>query len=143
MKRLLACVGLMVAAAALSGCYYDPGYTYVRGGGSAGDAYYGGYYGCCYAPGVSVGISSHWYGGSRYPRYHGRDYGRDYRHRDNDRGHYRDDGHSGHRDSQRGGRHSRDRDDRRHCPPPRPVAPGVQAQSADAFATVKRIRRDI
>jgi len=133
MKRLLACVGLMVAAAALSGCYYDPGYTYVRGGGSAGDAYYGsgttyyaspydsyygpayygGYYGCCYAPGVTVGISSHWYGGSRYPRYHGRDYGRDYRHRDNDRGHYRDDGRSGHRDSQRGGRHSRDRDDRR------------------------------
>jgi hypothetical protein len=71
MKRRLAWVGVLVAAAALSGCYYDPGYTYVRGGGAAGDAYYGtgttyyaspydsyygpayyggyygGYYGCC------------------------------------------------------------------------------------------------
>ena len=138
MKRLFACVGLMAVAAALSGCYYDPGYTYVRGGGPAGDAYYGtgttyyaspydsyygptyyggyygGYCGCCYAPGVSIGISSHWYGGSRYPRYRGRDYGRDYRHHDNDRAHYRDDGRSGHRDPHRGERRSRDRDDRRH-----------------------------
>ena len=133
MKRRLACVGLMVAAAALSGCYYDPGYTYVRGGGAAGDAYYGsgttyyaspydsyygyygpayygGYYGCCYAPGVSIGVGTYWYGGSRYPRHHGRDY----RYRGNDRGHYRHDGRSGHREPQRGGHRSRDRGDHRH-----------------------------
>jgi len=85
MKRLLASLVLIVAAATLSGCYYDPGYSYVRSSGYAGDAHYGdggnayyatpsyyggyyggGYYGCCYAPGVSVGVSSVWYGGSRY-----------------------------------------------------------------------------
>lgn len=88
MKRLLASVALIVAASALSGCYYDPGYSYVRSQGYGGDAYYGdggnayyaapgyydGYYGNSYygsgyygySPGVSVGISSGWYGGSRY-----------------------------------------------------------------------------
>jgi len=90
MKRLLAGLVLIAAAAALSGCYYDPGYSYVRNSGYGGDAYYGqggggyyvapsyyggyygngyyggGYYGCCYAPGVSIGISSGWYGGPRY-----------------------------------------------------------------------------
>ena len=88
MKRLLASLALIAAASALSGCYYDPGYSYVRGSGSSGDAYYGqggnayyaapsyhdGYYGSGYSgggyygysPGVSVGISSGWYGGSRY-----------------------------------------------------------------------------
>src|SRR5574337_268568 len=87
MKRQLACVVLAVAAAALSGCYYDPGYSYVRGSGYGGDAYYGsgstyyaapgyydgyypayygGYYGCCYAPGVSIGFSGYWQGGSHY-----------------------------------------------------------------------------
>ena len=101
MKRPLSVVALILAAATLSGCYYDPGYSYVRGSGHGGDAYYGdgssaryvepaydgyygggyygsGYYGCCYAPGVSVGISSTWYGGSRYrpEDYRGRrDYG--------------------------------------------------------------------
>lgn len=133
MKRRLACVGLMVAAAALSGCYYDPGYTYVRGSGAAGDAYYGsgttyyaapydgyygyygpayygGYYGCCDAPGVSIGVSTHWYGGSRYPRHHGRDY----RHHGRNRGHYRHDGRSGHRDPPRGHHHTRNRGDHRH-----------------------------
>lgn len=88
MKRLLASLALIAAALALSGCYYDPGYSYVRGSGYGGDAYYGeggnayyaapgyydgyygrgyyggGYYG--YSPGVSIGISSGWYGGSRY-----------------------------------------------------------------------------
>ncbi len=87
--------GLVMAGAAaiLSGCYYDPGYSYVRSNGYGGDAYYGqrtavyqggydvapgygydggyyggGYYGYGYgyAPAVSVGISRRWYGGSRY-----------------------------------------------------------------------------
>jgi hypothetical protein len=88
MKRLLASLALIAAASALSGCYYDPGYSYVRGSGYSGDAYYGeggnayytapgyydGYYGSGYygdgyygySPGVSIGISSGWYGGSRY-----------------------------------------------------------------------------
>jgi hypothetical protein len=102
MKRLLASLALIAAFSALSGCYYDPGYSYVRSSGSGGDAYYGeggnayyaapsyygGYYGSGYygdgyygySPGVSIGISSGWYGGSRY-RHDGwghRDY-RDYR----------------------------------------------------------------
>lgn len=95
MKRLLASLVLIVAVVTLSGCYYDPGYSYVRGSGYAGDAYYGdggnvyyarpsyygGYYGCCYAPGVSVGVSSVWYGGSRYRHdgYRGYRGHRDYR----------------------------------------------------------------
>ncbi|WP_426689492.1 lipoprotein [Rhodanobacter ginsengiterrae] len=106
MKRLLSSLILVAAAATLSGCYYDPGYSYVRGSGYGGDTYYGagsratyvapvyddgyyggyyggGYYGCCYAPGVSVGISSSYYGaGSRY------------RDHDHDRRDYRD--HAGH-----------------------------------------------
>lgn len=73
----------------LAGCYYDPGYGYVRNG-SGGDAYYGeetmttvvdpgyGYYdngygygpGCCYS-GVTVGAVWYDYGGRRY--YRGRD----------------------------------------------------------------------
>ncbi|MDR6640811.1 hypothetical protein J2X57_000005 [Luteibacter sp. 1214] len=73
----------------LTGCYYDPGYGYVRNG-SGGDAYYGeettttivdpgyGYYdngygygpGCCYS-GVTVGAVWYDYGGRRY--YRGRD----------------------------------------------------------------------
>jgi hypothetical protein len=87
MKRLLASLALITAAAALSGCYYDPGYSYVRGSVYSGDAYYGqggnayfvapnyydgyyGYYGCCYAPGVSIG----YYGDSRYRYYRGGGY---------------------------------------------------------------------
>jgi hypothetical protein len=89
MKRVLAGLVLVAATATLSGCYYDPGYSYVRpvattGGG---DAYYGtgvtydsgyyaapgyyypsyGYYGygCCYGPAVSIGIGG-WYGGGYY-----------------------------------------------------------------------------
>lgn len=162
MKRLLASLALIAAASALSGCYYDPGYSYVRGSGSSGDAYYGdggnayyaapsyydgyygsgyygGGYGCCYSPGVSVGISSGWYGGgSRYR--HDDDRGhRDYRrysgqwqgHRDGDgrshggggdRGHsergqgQRPSGdHGGDRGGSRGGDHSRGGDrDHRH-----------------------------
>jgi hypothetical protein len=92
MKRLFAGLAVVAVAATLSGCYYDPGYSYVRGSGYAGDAYYGraapvyqggyyaapgyydGYYGygygCCYASGVSVG----YYGGSRYNYYRGGGY---------------------------------------------------------------------
>ena len=148
MKRLLACLVLAVAAAALSGCYYDPGYSYVRGSNYSGDAYYGssstyyaapgyydgyypgyspayynGYGGCCYAPGVSIGISGGWYGGSRYRDYRGyRGHG-DYR-----RGNYsgarahdqrgdsrgRRAGASNDRGSYRGGRSSDGNHDRRH-----------------------------
>lgn len=109
MKRLLSGLVLVVAAATLSGCYYDPGYSYVRSDGAGGDAYYGqrtavyddgyysapGYYGNSYygggyygyAPGVSVGISSGWYGGSGY-----RDGGRDWH--GEGRGHWQQ-GHEG------------------------------------------------
>ncbi|HEX7815686.1 hypothetical protein [Dyella sp.] len=87
MKRLLAGLLLVAATAGLSGCYYDPGYSYVRGGSSAGDAYYGsggsvvyddggyypgywypsyGYGGCCYGPGINV-----WYGHTYYRGYRG------------------------------------------------------------------------
>ncbi|WP_266171824.1 hypothetical protein [Dyella subtropica] len=89
MKRLLAGLTLAAVTAVLSGCYYDPGYSYVRSSAYVGDAYYGrgtvvyddgyyapgyygyapgyygGYYDCCYAPPVSVGIGGIWYGGSR------------------------------------------------------------------------------
>lgn len=118
MKRVLSGLLMVVAAATLSGCYYDPGYSYVRGSGDAGDAYYGdggatyvapsyyggyygngyygyggGYYGCCYAPGVSVGVGSVWYGGSRYRHddYRGR---RDY---DRHAGHWQGRSDGGHR----------------------------------------------
>ena len=114
MKRLLSGLAVVVAAATLSGCYYDPGYSYVRSHGAGGDAYYGqrttvyddgyyatpgyydgGYYGNSYygggyygyAPGVSVGISSGWYGGSGY---RDGDRGR----RDEGRGHWQQ-GHEG------------------------------------------------
>jgi len=93
MKRLIAGLTLAVAAATLSGCYYDPGYNYVRPtaysgayyGSSTvtyGDGYYApsygyygpsygyGYYGCCYAPGVAIGLGG-WYGGHRYYGGHG------------------------------------------------------------------------
>jgi hypothetical protein len=113
MKRLLAGLALALGTAALSGCYYDPGYSYVRGNGYQGDAYYGegpsviyepdyygygGYYGpgwgygCCYRSGVSVGVTGVWHRDSH--RYRGRDW---------NRGHYHD----------RGGRHEwRGRSDR-------------------------------
>lgn len=87
--------GLVIAATAtlLGGCYYAPGYSYVRGNGG-GDAYYGraapvyddgyyaapgyygpgyydsyggGYYGgCCYSSGVVLGVGGTWRGGPRY-----------------------------------------------------------------------------
>jgi hypothetical protein len=122
MKRLLASLVLIVAAAALSGCYYDPGYSYVRGSAyyvAPGyyDGYYGGYYGCCYAPGVSVGVSSVWYGGSRYRHDGYRDH-RDYRsHAGQWRGHGdgRSDYRGGSRDGNRQRRDSRSGDrDHRH-----------------------------
>lgn len=92
MKRLLCGIVLVVLAGLLSGCYYDPGYSYVRGNGYVGPAYYGytydngyyvaptwydgwygnygygyggyGYYGCCYA-------RHGWYRGGRGYRYRG------------------------------------------------------------------------
>jgi hypothetical protein len=97
MKRLLACLVLVVAATTLSGCYYDPGYSYVRSTGYSGDVYYGtsyyaapgyspyygygygyygpgyGYYGCC-----GFGLYGGYYGGGGYWRggrwYGGRGY---------------------------------------------------------------------
>jgi len=90
MKRLLSGFVLVALAALLSGCYYDPGYSYVRASPYAGPAYYGngvvysdgyyvapgwygygydGWYGCCYAPGVTIG--GVWYGGRGYRHYRG------------------------------------------------------------------------
>jgi hypothetical protein len=98
-KRLLSALILIVLMSLLSGCYVAPGYSYVRGGGYGGDAYYGsgpavvyngyypygygygyggypygyygGYYGCCYGPGVIIGGG--WYGRGYYGRgYYGR-----------------------------------------------------------------------
>ncbi|GAB3793047.1 hypothetical protein [Dyella agri] len=90
MKRLLSGFVLVAFAVLLSGCYYDPGYSYVRATPYAGPAYYGngvvygdgyyaapgwyggwydGWYGCCYAPGVTVG--GVWYGRGGYRHYHG------------------------------------------------------------------------
>lgn len=116
MRAVRAVLALVIGTAALSGCYYDPDYSYVRGSGYSGDAYYGegrtviyddGYYGPGYVgpgyydggyygggyyggygypPGVSVGIGTVWYGGGSH--HHGRD--RDYR-RDRDRHDYRGD----------------------------------------------------
>jgi len=95
MLRLLAGLGLVATTLLLSGCYLGPGYSYVRQAGYQGDAYYGqsrvyddGYYvgsgytpyygagygtrygyGCCYAPGVSVGVGAVWYDRPRYRSY--------------------------------------------------------------------------
>jgi len=85
MKRALAKLGLLSVVAMLAGCYVDPNYDYVRREGVQGDVYYGqstpvyedgyyapygydsyygygGYAGCCYTPGVRVGVSRVWYG---------------------------------------------------------------------------------
>ena len=134
MKRLLALVSILGATALLSGCYVAPDYSYVRGNGYQGGAYYGSgpavvyndsyyaspyyygsYYGCCWAPGITVG--GVWYSRPRYDRddYHRRHV---YYHRDGDRqrhdwhghpaprrgyeGHYRGaHGHPGHDDRHR------------------------------------------
>ncbi|HXE77518.1 MAG TPA: hypothetical protein VN614_04655 [Rhodanobacter sp.] len=92
MLRLLAGLGLVATTLMLSGCYLGPDYGYVRQTGYQGGAYYGqsraydgGYYlgsgyapyyygsgygyGCCYAPGVSVGVGAVWYDRPRYRRY--------------------------------------------------------------------------
>lgn len=118
MKRLLASIVLIAATSALAGCYYDPGYSYVRSSSVGGDAYYGqggtvyesapgyyggyggyypgyypsyygGYYGCCYTPGVTIGVSRTWYGGRHYRG--GRDYHRRGHHGSRDHG-YRGNG---------------------------------------------------
>ena len=100
MKHWLAACFLLGATVSLTGCYYDPGYSYVRGNHYAGDAYYGqaapvyndgyyapgydgyydGYYGCCYGPDVTIGIGGGWYGGRHYYR-GGRDYYRGHAYR--------------------------------------------------------------
>lgn len=91
MLRLLAGLTLVATTLLLSGCYLGPNYSYVRQAGYQGDAYYGqsqvydgGYYlgsgyapyygtgygyGCCYTPGVSVGVGAVWYDGPRYRGY--------------------------------------------------------------------------
>lgn len=127
MKRLLAGFVLVALTALLSGCYYDPGYSYVRATPYAGPAYYGngvvygdayyaspawygggwydGGYGCCYAPGVAVG--GVWYdrGGYRHYRGRGGDWHGEGRGGNRWHGGGDDRGHSG------GGRHH---DDHRH-----------------------------
>lgn len=133
MKRMLAGLALVLGTAALSGCYYDPDYSYVRGNGYQGDAYYGegpsviyepdvygyygpgwGYYGgCCYSSGVSVGVSSTWYGGSHHYRGRDRDWRSDQRRYDrDDRDRYRRGDGDG--DGYRRDRRDRDRDHDRH-----------------------------
>mgnify|MGYP001114403767 CR=1 FL=1 len=91
MLRLLAGLGLVATTLLLSGCYLGPSYSYVRQPGYQDGAYYGqsqvydgGYYlgsgyssysgagygyGCCYAPGVSVGVGAVWYDRPRYRGY--------------------------------------------------------------------------
>ncbi|WP_329740797.1 hypothetical protein [Dyella sp. A6] len=118
MKRLLAIASILAATALLSGCYVAPGYSYVRSNGYQGGAYYGrgpaviyndsyyaspyyygygGYgYGCCVAPGITVG--GVWYSRPRY--------GGDY-HRDRDHGGWHG------RPAQRGGYHGDGGHDRR------------------------------
>ncbi|HWU75995.1 MAG TPA: hypothetical protein VN043_05795 [Rhodanobacter sp.] len=67
MKRYLASLALIVVAAALSGCYYDPGYSYVRGSGQTGDAYYGSGSSTYYtAPGYYDGYYGSGYYGNAY-----------------------------------------------------------------------------
>lgn len=148
MKRLLASMVLIAAVSALAGCYYDPGYSYVRGSSYGGDAYYGqggsgyivspgdygsyypnyypGYYGgyngygCCYAPGVTIGLSRTWYGG----QYGGQRY-RGYRNHD-----YR--GHRGHRDYRERGSHGgRDHGYRGQGNAPRPRAEASRARTSE------------
>ena len=116
MKRLLASLALGVAAATLSGCYYDPGYSYVRSSGYGGDAYYGrggsdyvvpgyydGYYGSGYyggygySPGVSVWYSDSHYRHGGYRGYRGH---RDYRGHE---GHWRGRGDAGGHRREHGG----------------------------------------
>ncbi len=117
--KSLSRIGLaLVLFAGVSGCVYDPGYSYVRPDGYYGDAYYGtryapayydygygyapgyyGYYGYAY-PAIGFGLrySDRYYRGGRYDR------GHDYRGH-GDRGHY----HDGH---DRGSSHGRHRDQR-------------------------------
>lgn len=135
MKRTIAILGLVAAVVSLSGCYYGPGYSYVRDNGYQGDVYYGrsapvyednyytapGYYdydGCCYGygygSGVRIGVSRTWYGGARYRH--------DYRgrwHDDHARGgdrrpSYRNDDHRDHGQSHGGSDRRSDDGNRRH-----------------------------
>lgn len=125
MKRLLSGIVLVVLAGLLSGCYYDPGYSYVRGNGYAGPAYYGytydngyyvaptwydgwygnygygyggyGYYGCCYVRHGGYRGGGYRYHGGHAPR--GGWHGSGGSHGGHDGG--------GHRGGHRGGDHHR------------------------------------
>lgn len=120
MQRLICGLAVIAFAALASGCYVAPPYSYVRGTTYAGSAYYGegptviyrssyddypyapyygGYgYGCCWAPGVTVG--GVWYrsGGHRY--YRGNTRGNGWR--GNGQGHGHGNRGNGHRDDGRG-----------------------------------------
>ncbi|HEX7112974.1 MAG TPA: hypothetical protein VF216_11045 [Mizugakiibacter sp.] len=108
MKRTIFLILLAATLAPLAGCVYDPGYSYVRGDGYYGDAYYGhgeviyedagpAYYPapyydpwCCYyGPSVGIGLYYRDYGG----HHHWRDGHRDSWHG----GDHRGDWHGGHR----------------------------------------------
>ncbi|MGA0585711.1 hypothetical protein ACO2Q2_01040 [Dyella sp. KRB-257] len=103
MKKCVLGVAVVIASSLLGGCYVSPDYGYVRGGAYGGDAYYGrstavyddgyyapgyyspdyyGYGGYGYPGGVSIGVGTTWYGGSR-DRYRHRDHdGRQWDHGD-------------------------------------------------------------
>ena len=66
MKRLLAGLMLCGAVATLSGCYYDPGYSYVRSSAYVGDAYYGSGSTVVYDDGYYGGVPGYWYPGYGY-----------------------------------------------------------------------------
>lgn len=98
MHKFMAGLVIAAGAAMLGGCYYEPGYSYVRGAGGGGAYYgraapvyddgyyvgpgyyapgyyggYGGYYGsCCYSSGVVIGVGGVWQGRPRY--WHGDDH---------------------------------------------------------------------
>lgn len=112
MKKCLLGAAVVIASSLLGGCYVAPDYGYVRGGAYGGDAYYGrsttvyddgyyapgyyspdyyGYGGYGYPGGVSIGVGTTWYGGSR-DRYRHRDHDDRQWDHDNRRG---DGGHAG------------------------------------------------
>ena len=68
MKRLLSGFVLVALAALLSGCYYNPGYSYVRATPYAGAAYYGN--GVVYGNGYGYYAAPAWYDGWYGPRYY-------------------------------------------------------------------------
>lgn len=128
MRKMLLGIVLVGATSLLAGCYVAPGYSYVRGA-DGGGAYYGrattvydngyyapygyGYYDYPYGyypGGVTVGIGTTWYGGSRYRRYDHDDHrwrGDDHHWRGEDhRGHWDHDGDRRHGGPRPGGGHA-------------------------------------